>query len=139
MNSVIKAEGLTKKFGALVAVDSVDLDIQSGEIFGFLGPNGSGKSTVIRMLCGLLPPTAGRASLVGLDVASQAEEIKKHIGYMSQRFSLYEDLTVEENINFYGEVYGLDSPEMVVRRSAGGAGNSSSRSRSSRARGPMRC
>ena len=118
MSSVIKAEGLSKKFGAHVAVDGVDLDIQSGEIFGFLGPNGSGKSTVIRMLCGLLQPTAGRAHLVGLDVATQAEEIRKHIGYMSQRFSLYEDLTVEENIDFYGAIYGLDTAELITRRNA---------------------
>lgn len=118
MSSVIRAAALTKRFGALVAVDGVDLDIQKGEIFGFLGPNGSGKSTVIRMLCGLLRPTAGQATLVGLDVATQAEEIRKHIGYMSQRFSLYEDLTVEENINFYGAIYGLGAEEKIARNSA---------------------
>jgi ABC-type multidrug transport system ATPase subunit len=113
---VIKADGLTKKFGTLTAVDRVDFAIEAGEIFGFLGPNGSGKSTVIRMLCGLLRPTAGRAELAGLDVVEQTEEIKSRIGYMSQRFSLYEDLTVEENIDFYGAIYGLDGSEMERRR-----------------------
>ncbi|HXV49479.1 MAG TPA: ABC transporter ATP-binding protein [Candidatus Binatia bacterium] len=116
MSIVIKAEGLTKKFGALTAVDDVHLEIEEGEIFGFLGPNGSGKSTVIRMLCGLLRPTAGRAQLAGLDVVKQTEEIKRLIGYMSQRFSLYEDLTVEENIDFYGAVYGLSSGGMAAQR-----------------------
>ena len=116
MSIVIKAEGLTRKFGALTAVDDVNLAIEAGEIFGFLGPNGSGKSTVIRMLCGLLRPTAGRAELAGFDIVKQTEEIKKRIGYMSQRFSLYEDLTVEENIDFYGAIYGLSEPDMVVRR-----------------------
>ncbi len=116
MSIVIKAEGRTKKFGALTAVDRVDLEIEAGEIFGFLGPNGSGKSTVIRMLCGLLQPTAGRAQLDGLDIVKQTEEIKKRIGYMSQRFSLYEDLTVEENIDFYGAIYGLSKSDMATRR-----------------------
>ena len=116
MSIVIKAEGLTKKFGPLTAVDNVDFEIEAGEIFGFLGPNGSGKSTVIRMLCGLLQPTSGRAQLAGLDIVKQTEEIKKRIGYMSQRFSLYEDLTVEENIDFYGAIYGLSKPDMAMRR-----------------------
>ncbi len=116
MNSMIKAEGLTKKFGRLVAVHNVNLEIEAGEIFGFLGPNGSGKSTVIRMLCGLLRPSAGRAELDGLDVVTQAEEIKKRIGYMSQRFSLYEDLTVQENIDFYSAIYGLGRSELDERR-----------------------
>lgn len=116
MSSVIKAEGLTKKFGRLVAVDDLSLDIEAGEIFGFLGPNGSGKSTVIRMLCGLLRPSAGRAQLDGLDVVRQTEEVKRRIGYMSQRFSLYEDLTVQENIDFYGSIYGLDRSELERRR-----------------------
>jgi ABC-type multidrug transport system ATPase subunit len=116
VNSVIKAEGLTKKFGRLVAVDDVSLDIEAGEIFGFLGPNGSGKSTVIRMLCGLLQPSAGRAQLDGLDVVQQTEEVKRRIGYMSQRFSLYEDLTVQENIDFYGSIYGLGRLELDDRR-----------------------
>jgi len=116
MSVVIKAEGLSKRFGALTAVDSVSFEIDAGEIFGFLGPNGSGKSTVIRMLCGLLQPNAGRAELAGLDVVTQTEEIKKLIGYMSQRFSLYEDLTVEENIDFYGAIYGLAKTDMAARR-----------------------
>jgi ABC-type multidrug transport system ATPase subunit len=116
MSSVIKAEGLTKKFGRLVAVDDVSLDIEAGEIFGFLGPNGSGKSTVIRMLCGLLQPSAGSAQLDGLDVVRQTEEVKRRIGYMSQRFSLYEDLTVEENLDFYSAIYGFGRSERDDRR-----------------------
>ena len=113
---MIKTEGLTKKFGRLVAVDDVSLDIEAGEIFGFLGPNGSGKSTVIRMLCGLLQPSAGRAQLDSLDVVRQTEEVKRRIGYMSQRFSLYEDLTVQENIDFYGSIYGLGRSQLDGRR-----------------------
>ena len=116
MSAVIKAEGLGKKFGALTAVDDVSFEIEAGEIFGFLGPNGSGKSTVIRMLCGLLQPTSGRAELAGFDVVKQSEEIKKRIGYMSQRFSLYEDLTVEENLDFFGAIYGLSRADMAARR-----------------------
>ena len=116
MSIAIKAEGLTKKFAALIAVDDVNLDIEAGEIFGFLGPNGSGKSTVIRMLCGLLQPTAGRAELDGLDVVRQPEEVKKRLGYMSQRFSLYEDLTVQENLDFYGAIYGLGHGALAGRR-----------------------
>jgi len=118
MSCVIKAEGLSKKFGSFTAVDKVSFEIEEGEIFGFLGPNGSGKSTVIRMLCGLLRPSAGRAELVGLDVVAHSEEIKKRIGYMSQRFSLYEDLTVAENIDFYGAIYGVERTALELRRSA---------------------
>ena len=116
MDTVIKAESLTKTFGDLVAVQDVSLEIARGDIFGFLGPNGSGKSTVIRMLCGLLQPTAGRAQLDGLDVVRETEEIKKRLGYMSQRFSLYEDLTVQENLDFYGAIYGLGSRRLTERR-----------------------
>ncbi|MGH9892270.1 MAG: ABC transporter ATP-binding protein [bacterium] len=115
---VIRAEGLTKKFGKLAAVQDVTVEISRGAIFGFLGPNGSGKSTFIRMLCGLLRPTAGRAELDGLDVIKETEEVKKRIGYMSQRFSLYEDLTVQENIDFYGAIYGLGPIELEKRRRA---------------------
>lgn len=118
MSAIIKADRLTKKFGSLVAVDQINLDIQAGEIFGFLGPNGSGKSTVIRMLCGLLQPSAGRAEIDGLDVMKQTEDVKKRIGYMSQRFSLYEDLTVEENIDFYAAIYGLPPTELDLRRNS---------------------
>lgn len=118
METVIQAEGLTKRFGDLVAVEDVSFAISRGDIFGFLGPNGSGKSTVIRMLCGLLQPSAGRAALDGLDVVAESEEIKKRIGYMSQRFSLYEDLTVQENLDFYGTVYGLGPAKLRERSSS---------------------
>lgn len=118
MSVAIRADGLTKRFGHLTAVDNVSFEIDVGEIFGFLGPNGSGKSTVIRMLCGLLQPSGGQAELDGIDVVKQPEAIKKRIGYMSQRFSLYEDLTVEENIDFYGAVYGLAKTELILRRRA---------------------
>lgn len=116
MDAVIKAERLTKKFGDLVAVRDLSLEIQKGEIFGFLGPNGSGKSTVIRMLCGLLQPTIGRAELDGFDVVRQTEDVKKRIGYMSQRFSLYDDLTVQENLDFYGAIYGIGPGRLGERR-----------------------
>ncbi|MBI2358288.1 MAG: ABC transporter ATP-binding protein [Deltaproteobacteria bacterium] len=115
METVIQAQRLTKRFGDLVAVRDVSFQIPRGEIFGFLGPNGSGKSTVIRMLCGLLQPTAGRAELDGVDVVAEAEEVKRRIGYMSQRFSLYEDLTVEENLDFYGAAYGLRPARLAER------------------------
>lgn len=118
MDAVIKAERLTKKFGDLVAVRDLSLEIQKGEIFGFLGPNGSGKSTVIRMLCGLLQPTIGRAELDGFDVVRQTEDVKKRIGYMSQRFSLYDDLTVQENLDFYGAIYGIGPGRLGERRDA---------------------
>lgn len=104
---VIKAEGLTKQFGEFVAVDHISFDVQKGEIFGFLGANGAGKTTAMRMLCGLSMPSAGKASVAGYDVYTQNESIKRSIGYMSQRFSLYEDLTVKENMRFYGGIYGM--------------------------------
>ena len=116
MAPAITLNGLTKRFGALTAVDGVSFAVEEGTIFGFLGPNGSGKSTVIRMLCGLLVPTAGGATVGGRDIAREAEVIRQHIGYMSQRFSLYEDLTVFENLTFYGRVYGLAGDRLQARR-----------------------
>ncbi|MBW2038299.1 MAG: ABC transporter ATP-binding protein [Deltaproteobacteria bacterium] len=103
----IVAEGLTKKFEDFVAVDEVSFSISQGEVFGFLGPNGAGKTTTIRMFCGILPPTAGRALVAGVDVAEDPERIRSRIGYMSQRFSLYRDLTVWENLSLYAGIYGL--------------------------------
>ncbi len=107
---------LVKRFGDFVAVDRVSLEIPKGEIFGFLGPNGAGKSTTIRILCGLLGPTSGSAMVAGFDVATQAEDIRRNIGYMSQKFSLYDDLTVEENIEFFGGVYGVKPDVLRTRR-----------------------
>jgi ABC-type multidrug transport system ATPase subunit len=107
---------LTRKFGQILAVDSVSFEIGRGAIFGLLGPNGSGKSTIIRMLCGLLKPTSGTAILDGIDVAREPEAIKERIGYTSQRFSLYEDLTVDENITFFGRIYGLARDRLRDRR-----------------------
>jgi ABC-2 type transport system ATP-binding protein len=105
---VVQLRGLTKRFPATLAVDDVTFDIRAGEIFGILGPNGSGKTTTIRMLCGLLAPSAGSAMVAGVDVGRQPDQVKALIGYMSQTFGLYRDLTVEENLSFYGGVYGLD-------------------------------
>ncbi len=106
-NHIISVKDLTKKFGSFTAVDKITFDVRPGEIFGFLGANGAGKTTAMRMLCGLSIPTSGKATVAGFDVYRQTESIKKNIGYMSQKFSLYEDLTVKENIDFYGGVYGL--------------------------------
>jgi ABC-2 type transport system ATP-binding protein len=103
----VEIDNMVKTFGAFVAVDHVSLQVPKGEIFGFLGPNGAGKSTTIRMLCGLLTPTSGRGSVGGFDVATQPEQIRRNIGYMSQKFSLYDDLTVEENIDFFSGMYGV--------------------------------
>jgi ABC-2 type transport system ATP-binding protein len=103
----VQVKDLRRTFGDFVAVDNISLEVTKGEIFGFLGPNGAGKSTTIRMLCGLLMPTAGRGTVSGFDIIKQSESIKKIIGYMSQRFSLYNDLTVEENLDFFGGVYGV--------------------------------
>jgi ABC-2 type transport system ATP-binding protein len=103
----VEIDDLVKTFGSFVAVDHVSMKVRKGEIFGFLGPNGAGKSTTIRMLCGLLIPTAGRATVNNFDVATQPEEIRRTIGYMSQKFSLYDDLTVEENIDFFAGIYGV--------------------------------
>lgn len=111
----IKATDLTKKFDGFTAVDSINFEVRKGEIFGFLGPNGSGKSTTIRMLCGIIEPTSGSAEVLGLDVASQSELIKRRIGYMSQKFSLYDDLTVKENIEFFGGIYGVPRKKLAER------------------------
>ncbi|WP_456407902.1 ABC transporter ATP-binding protein [Caldithrix abyssi] len=107
MEWAVEVDNLTRKFGDFTAVDHVSFRVKKGEIFGFLGANGAGKTTTIRMLCGLLTPTSGQARVAGFDVFTQPERIKQNIGYMSQRFSLYEDLTVRENIQFYGGIYGL--------------------------------
>jgi ABC-2 type transport system ATP-binding protein len=112
----IEVQHLTRRFGAFTAVEAISFEVAQGEIFGFLGANGAGKSTTIRMLCGLLAPTSGSATVGGYDVARQPEQVKAHIGYMSQKFSLYEDLTVEENIRFFGEVYGLRNDRLARRR-----------------------
>lgn len=104
---IITAEGLTKRFGHFTAVDAISFEVKQGEIFGFLGANGAGKTTAMRMLCGLLQPSSGKATVAGFDVMSESEKIKRSIGYMSQKFSLYEDLTVKENMMFYGGVYGM--------------------------------
>ena len=106
-DAAIEIRSLRKAFGALVAVDSLTLSVRRGEVFGLLGPNGSGKTTTIRMLCGLLAPTSGSATVAGCDVVKESEEVRRRIGYMSQKYGLYDDLTVRENIAFYGGIYGL--------------------------------
>lgn len=112
---VIEVSSLTKRFGAFTAVDGITFSVKRGEIFGFLGANGAGKTTAIRMLCGLSVPTSGAGTVAGFDVTSQAEQIKRHIGYMSQRFSLYDDMTVWQNIEFFGGIYGMTSADIKVR------------------------
>jgi ABC-2 type transport system ATP-binding protein len=112
----VKVKGLTRVFGDFTAVDHIDLEVSKGEIFGFLGPNGAGKSTTIRMLCGLLLPTSGAGTVGGHDIITRAEEIKQNIGYMSQKFSLYDDLTVEENINFFSGIYSVPGPKKDERK-----------------------
>ncbi len=114
--AVIKTENLTKRFGDFIATNAITLEVYSGEIFGFLGANGAGKTTAMRMLCGLSIPSSGNAVIAGYDVYRETERIKKNIGYMSQKFSLYEDLTVLENIRFFGGIYGL-SDEAIARKS----------------------
>ena len=116
MSEAIEINGLTKRFGEVTAVDGVTLSVRSGEIFGFLGPNGSGKSTLIRMLCGLIAPTAGSARVAGFNIVNEIDDIRQTIGYMSQQFSLYQDLTVWENVNFYAHVYGLKGDQLRKRR-----------------------
>src|SRR5258705_181062 len=115
MNAITVSE-LTRKFGDFLAVDHLTFDVAQGEIFGFLGANGAGKSTTIRMLCGLLAPTSGTAIVGGVDVSRDPEGVKERIGYMSQRFSLYERLSVDQNIRFFGGIYGLEGARFEARR-----------------------
>lgn len=117
-DAVVSVDGLTKIFGKFAAVDHLSFSIRRGEVFGFLGPNGAGKSTTIRMLCGLLAPTSGKAAVAGFDIGRNPEEVRANIGYMSQKFSLYKDLTVAENINFFGGVYGLEGRTLRARMAA---------------------
>jgi len=112
-DNIIKVENLTKKFGNFIANDKLTFEVKKGEIFGFLGANGAGKTTAIKILCGLSIPTSGNIEVAGFDVYKQTEKIKQNIGYMSQRFSLYEDLTVNENFRFYGGIYGLSAKEII--------------------------
>jgi ABC-2 type transport system ATP-binding protein len=112
----VDVRGLRKQFGDFVAVDSIDFQVRRGEIFGFLGPNGSGKSTTIRMLCGTIAPTGGGATVMGYDIDEEAEQVRLNIGYMSQKFSLFQDLTVDENLRFYAGVYGLTDEKFLERR-----------------------
>jgi ABC-2 type transport system ATP-binding protein len=109
---VISCKALTKRFGDFTAVDSITFDVEKGEIFGFLGANGAGKTTAMRMLCGLSNPTSGEAAIAGFDIYKETEKIKKNIGYMSQKFSLYDDLTVQENITFFAGIYGLSDTDI---------------------------
>jgi ABC-2 type transport system ATP-binding protein len=132
--SAILVRDLTRRFGAFTAVDRISFAVERGEIFGFLGANGAGKSTAIRMMCGLLNPTSGTAVVDGIDVSRDPEQVKRRIGYMSQKFSLYEALTVEQNIRFFGALYGLDDARIAARMKfvvemAGLAGRESTRAR----------
>lgn len=115
MEITINTDLLTKKFGDFTAVKSISFEVKKGEIFGFLGANGAGKTTAIRMLCGLLRPSSGSGTVAGFDISKQREKVRKNIGYMSQKFSLYDDLTIKENMEFYGSVYGL-SKEQIKKR-----------------------
>lgn len=116
MTHAIQTDQLTKKFGDFTAVDNITFDVKEGEIFGFLGANGAGKTTAMRMLCGLIHPTEGKGLVAGYDIYKEREKIKQNIGYMSQKFSLYEELTVGENIEFYGGIYGLSRKEIKNQR-----------------------
>src|ERR1700741_5198005 len=115
---VIKTDKLTKQFGDFIATNAITFEVHKGEIFGFLGANGAGKTTAMRMLCGLSTPSSGLASVAGFDVYKETDEIKKNIGYMSQKFSLYEDLTVSENIKFYAGIYGLSDADIKEKSEA---------------------
>lgn len=112
---VIQTDGLTKRFGDFTAVDHISFRVEKGEIFGFLGANGAGKTTAMRMLCGLSKPTSGKGVVAGFDIAKESEKVKRHIGYMSQRFSLYEDLKVWENIRLFGGIYGMNDREITEK------------------------
>lgn len=116
MEYAISIKNLTKQFGDFTAVNDLSFDIPKGKIFGFLGPNGSGKSTTIRMICGVLRPTSGEGKVLGYDLVKESEKIKQNIGYMSQKFSLYEDLTVEENLDFYGNIYMIPKDKLEQRK-----------------------
>jgi ABC-2 type transport system ATP-binding protein len=118
METVIKTEKLTKRFGDFIAANEISFEVYKGEIFGFLGANGAGKTTAMRMLCGLSIPSSGRATIAGYDVYKETEMIKKNIGYMSQKFSLYDDLTVVENIEFFGGIYGLSDSALKTKTDA---------------------
>ncbi len=115
-DNAVTLKDLVKRFGDFTAVNGISLDVKKGEIFGFLGPNGAGKSTTIRMLCGILRPSGGSGTVAGFDIVDEAERIKEHIGYMSQKFSLYEDLTVEENIDFYSDIYKIPAGKKQERK-----------------------
>jgi len=115
VSRAIEVQDLTRRFGAFTAVDAITVDVEAGEVFGFLGANGAGKTTAIKMLIGLLAPTSGTARVAGFDILTQSEEVRRSIGYMSQRFSLYDDLTVRENITLYGGIYGLTDAEIRER------------------------
>src|SRR6266705_6942591 len=112
---MIELQNVTRSYGRKVAVDRLSLSVRTGEVFAFLGPNGSGKTTTIRMLCGIITPTSGNGRVLGFDITTQSEAIKARIGYMSQRFSLYEDLTVRENLNFYAGVYQVKGSRRDAR------------------------
>ncbi len=112
----VQAVNLRKLFGEFVAVDTITLSVEKGEVFGFLGPNGAGKTTTVKMLCGLLMPSSGSAKVAGFDVASQPDDVKNSIGYMSQKFSLYSDLSVSENIDFFGNIYGVEDSRLRTRK-----------------------
>jgi ABC-2 type transport system ATP-binding protein len=115
METVVKVNQLTKRFGSFIATNAISFEVKQGEIFGFLGANGAGKTTAMRMLSGLLSPSSGQATVAGFDIEKESEQVKRNIGYMSQKFSLYEDLTIQENIDFYGGLYGLSRQDIILQ------------------------